>query len=222
MKRANHDTRPPLFLAVMLACTVFLAGWADDLESVKEKVESVHSIKAGFTQEKHLEMLNEPLVSEGMLYFSTPRSLRWEYTEPVRSVLLMHDEEIRRYVKSDSGMVEQKSQNLEAMRVFLREICMWMQGRFDANPDLNAEMKPGRKIVLQPENQAMAEVIRKIELRLTDRPGVIGSVAIYEDEASYTLIRFHDTKINTDISEAVFRKLNPDKNTRKTKGREKK
>ena len=209
MKKISKNTEYTAFLIVLLACAVFLTGWADDLETLKEKVTFVESIQADFTQEKHLEMLDQPLISKGALYFQAPRSLRWEYSRPVRSVLLMHNDEIRRYVRTDSGMKAQKSRSLEAMRVFLGEICMWMQGEFDANPDLEARMKSDRRVVLTPKDPAMAEVIERIELRLTDTPGVIDAVAIHESSTSYTSIRFHDTKINEGIESAVFQELDP-------------
>ncbi|MBS3754809.1 MAG: outer membrane lipoprotein carrier protein LolA [Desulfobacterales bacterium] len=207
MKKISKNTEYAAVLTALLACAVFLTGWADDLETLKEKVTFVESIQADFTQEKHLEMLEQPLISKGELYFQAPRSLRWEYTQPVRSVLLMHNDEIRRYVRTDSGMEAQKSRSLEAMRVFLGEICMWMQGEFDANPDLEARMKSDRRVVLTPKDPAMAEVIERIELRLTDTPGVIDAVSIHESATSYTDIRFHDTKINEGIESTVFQKL---------------
>ncbi len=220
MKKISKNTEYAAVLITLLACAVFLTGWADDLETLKEKVTFVESIQADFTQEKHLEMLDQPLISKGALYFQAPRSLRWEYTQPVRSVLLMHNDEIRRYVRTDSGMKAQKSRSLEAMRVFLGEICMWMQGEFDANPDLEARMKSNRRVVLTPKDPAMAEVIERIELRLTDTPGVIDAVAIHESSTSYTIIRFHDTKINEGIESAVFQELDPGPDKNGTKGRE--
>lgn len=209
MKKISKKTEHIAFLIALLACTVFLTGWADDLDTLKEKVTFVESIQADFTQKKHLEMLDKPLLSKGTLYFQAPRSLRWEYTQPVRSVLLMHNDEISRYVRTDNGMEAQKSRSLEAMRVFLGEICMWMQGDFEGNPDLEARMKSDRRVVLTPKDPAMAEVIERIELRLTDKPGVIDAVAIHESSTSYTNIRFHDTKINQEIESTVFEKVNP-------------
>ncbi|MCF8024657.1 MAG: outer membrane lipoprotein carrier protein LolA [Desulfobacteraceae bacterium] len=211
MNKIGGNITGTAFFALLLGFSVFLTGWADDLESLKQEVEFVNSIQADFTQEKHLEMMDQPLMSKGRLYFQTPRSLRWEYREPVRSVLLMNKGEIQRYVQTDTGMKPQTGRNLEAMRVFLEEICMWMQGEFEANPDLEAKMKSDKRVVLTPKAQSMAEVIERIELRLTDRPGVIDSVAIYESSSSYTIIRFHDTKINRSIEDAVFEGLNPNK-----------
>jgi outer membrane lipoprotein-sorting protein len=189
-----------------------LLGWADSLEGLKQEVASVSAIKADFIQEKHLRMLDAPLISKGRLYFETPQSLRWEYRSPVRSILLMKDKTIRRYVEGDKGLVEQGSQGLEAMRVFLREICLWMQGEFEGNPDFRTELKSDRTVVLTPDKKAIAEVVERIELKLTDTPGVIQTATIYEDADTYTRIRFTDTKINQPIKDRVFEKAMIDAN----------
>jgi len=195
-----------------LAGMLVLLGWADSLERIREEVASVNAIKADFIQEKHLRMLDAPLISKGRLYFETPRSLRWEYRSPVRSILLMKDKTIRRYVEGDKGLVEQGSQGLEAMRVFLREICLWMQGEFEGNPDFRTELKADRTVVLTPDKKAIAEVVERIELKLTDTPGVIQTATIYEDADTYTRIRFTDTKINQPIKDRVFEKAMIDAN----------
>ena len=53
----------------------------------------------------------------------------------------------------------------------------------------------------------MAEIISKIELKLSDRPGVIRSVTIYESEKSRTVLSFNDVKLNAKIPETLFRKM---------------
>ena len=196
------------FATALLASTPVLLGWAGDLDGIRESVAFITAIQAEFTQEKHLEILDDPLISKGALYFKAPYSLRWEYLHPVRSVLLMEDETIRQYAQAGQGMVAQKNPELEAMRVFLREICMWMQGRFRENPDLDVHFAGDGRVVLTPvAGSAVSMVIRGITLRLTDTPGVIESVTIHEDAETYTVIRFHDTKINRDIDGRVFRQL---------------
>ncbi|MFO8047875.1 MAG: outer membrane lipoprotein carrier protein LolA, partial [Desulfosudaceae bacterium] len=150
--KKKRGRRAAFFLAAILAGCLSLTGWADDLKDLKDKAEAIHSIEADFIQEKHLEILNEPLISEGKFYFAAPRSLRWEYQKPVRSILLMNDESIHRYAETDSGMAEGSSQGLEAVRVFLQDISRWMTGEFDANPEVKAEVKSDNLILLRPKS----------------------------------------------------------------------
>lgn len=193
-----------LALALFFSAIPLLACRAGSLEEIRDQASDITAVHARFVQEKHLDILDKPLVSNGVFYFRAPDLLRWEYTDPVQSLLIMDSEKIRQYISTDSGMQVRQDQSLEAMRVFLERICTWVQGGFDQDPAFDAELVSGRKVVLTPSDKAVAAVIEKIELLLTDTPGVIESATIYEDAASYTRIVFHETRINPEIPEAVF------------------
>jgi outer membrane lipoprotein-sorting protein len=197
-----------LIVVAVMACGFFFLGWADSLEGIKQKAQDIRSIQADFVQEKHMKILIRPLISEGKLYFSTPQSLRWEYTHPIQSLLVMHNEDIKRYVMSSEGMIEDNSAALQAMQIFLQEIISWIQGDFEKNQDFTAGLQPGGIIFLKPKEPEMMNFIEKIALKLTDTPGIIESVTIYETPTTYTLIKFKDTKINQKIEESVFQGIN--------------
>lgn len=194
-------------VAMMVGC-LFLLGWGDSLDLIKQNAKDIQSIEADFVQEKHMTILITPLISEGKLYFKCPQSLRWEYTRPIKSLLVMNNEEIKRYVRSSEGMVEDGSAALQAMQVFLKEIVSWIQGDFEKNPNFTAELQPGGIIYLRPKDPAMTHFIEKIALKLTDTPGIIESATIYETPTTYTLIKFNNTKINEKIDDAVFNGIN--------------
>ncbi len=193
-----------LLPAIALLCL----GWADSWEQLKSAAGSVTSVQADFVQEKHLPILAKPLVSQGVFYFQAPRSLRWEYRAPIKSILVMHDGRVRRFVAAgDSGFTEERGAGLEAMQVVVEEISHWLAGDFDTNPMFNAKLEPGRRIVLTPKEQAMAKVIQRIELNLAQQPGVIDSVKIFESDTAYTQMTFSHTVLNAKISEEIFRKI---------------
>jgi outer membrane lipoprotein-sorting protein len=198
-----------MFISVfVLAGSFFFLGWADNLEGIKQNAQDIRSIQADFVQEKHMKILIKPLVSEGKLYFSYPQSLRWEYIHPIQSILVMHNGDIKRYVMSSEGMIEDSSAALQAMQVFLAEMSSWIQGDFEKNTDFTATLQPGGIIFLKPKDPAMAKIIEKIALQLTDIPGIIESATIYETPTTYTLIKFKNTKINQKIDESVFQGIN--------------
>jgi outer membrane lipoprotein-sorting protein len=190
---------------ILLSLT--LVGWGDSWEQIKKGASNISSVRAEFTQTKRMEILSKPLVSKGKLYFQAPGSLRWEYSSPVWSVLLMHDRSIRRYVKRGDAVVEDSAARLQSMKVVIQEIALWMKGDFDANPAFRAKLRPGRTVILEPKEKAMADIIMKIELKLSDTPGVIRSVTIYESEKSYTVLAFSKVALNDKIPETAFRKM---------------
>jgi outer membrane lipoprotein-sorting protein len=201
--------KKPLFLirSLLLLAAFMCLGWADSWEELKTAAGTVTSVRAGFTQEKHMKILARPLVSKGILLFQAPDSLRWEYKHPLQSILLLHNGKTRRFVQKNGSLVEDASANLQSMQVVVQEITRWLNGRFDDNPAFAARLEPGRKIVMAPRQESFARFIQRIEVMLSDRPAVIKSVMIFESEDSFTKLDFNDVLLNQRLDDALFRKV---------------
>lgn len=197
------------FLSIIfcpLIVIVFI-GWADTWENIRQRSESINTVRADFIQEKHLKILSKPLISKGALYFKAPNSLRWEYDSPVQSVLLMHNGHISRFVKTGKGFARESGMKLQAMQVVMDEIALWLSGRFQDNPDFKATLEPGPKIVLTPRQNELSAVIACIELTLSDRPGIIDTVTIFENEDSRTKLTFKDAALNKPLEDTLFEEI---------------
>jgi outer membrane lipoprotein carrier protein len=181
--------------------------WGGDWDRIRAKAINIQTISAQFVQEKHLEILIKPLISKGAFYFRAPGSLRWEYASPILSILLMHDGRIRRYIGGENGFKEDAGPGLQGMEMVLQEITRWLKGEFSHNPDYHASLEGNHKIVMVPKNKAFAKIIQRIEILLSDRPGVIETVTIYEGKTSFTKIRFRDVSINGGLTDALFESI---------------
>ncbi|BBO75357.1 hypothetical protein DSCW_27740 [Desulfosarcina widdelii] len=182
-------------------------GWADSWEGIRAAAEDVNSISADFVQEKHLPILAKPLVSNGRFVYRRPDSLRWEYFSPVKSVLLMVDGKARRFVESEQGLVEDAGARMQAMQFVMPEIGGWLSGRFEDNPMFDARLEENGRIVLIPKDEGMARFIQRIELLLSEQPGVIEQVLIFEGEKAYTRMQFTDIQVNPVIEDRLFREV---------------
>ncbi|MBW1889145.1 MAG: outer membrane lipoprotein carrier protein LolA [Deltaproteobacteria bacterium] len=192
-----------LFIIAALACL----GWADSWQELKSTAGTVTSVTAGFSQEKHMKILARPLVSQGKFLFKSPNSLRWEYTRPLKSILVLHNGKTRRFVQKDGRLVEDASAGLQSMQVVVQQITQWLNGRFDENPAFEASLAAGQKIVLSPRDAAIARLIQRIEILLSNRPGVIASVTIFESEDSFTKLIFQNVVLNTPLDDALFQQV---------------
>ena len=193
-----------LMLATVLVSFMFI-GWSKDWDQLRKDAGQIKTISADFIQEKHLQILSRPLISKGVFYYEAPGSLRWEYQSPIRSILMMHEGKVTRYIWGENGFRKDSGLSLQAMQIVLQEITKWLGGHFDDNPDFTASLEPDRRIVLTPKKKAFSAIIRNIELILSDRPGVIKSVTIYEGEKSFTRIIFKNVRVNEVLKETVFR-----------------
>jgi outer membrane lipoprotein-sorting protein len=206
----NRAKRYILLIGILCSCACIL-GWANTWEDIRRESAKIKSVSAQFSQQKHMQILTKPLVSKGLFYFQTPDSVRWEYTSPVKSVLIMQKGSIKRYTQGSRGLVEDASGSLESMQIVLQEIGRWTRGQFTENEHFSATLKKGGKgtrIILTPIEKGLASMISRIVITLSpDRQGVIKSVKIIESEGNYTLFEFTDVQINKKISETLFREI---------------
>jgi len=177
------------------------------LQELKAAAGNVQSIKSTFVQEKHLKILQKPLLSKGVLFYQSPGSLRWEYKTPVHSVLFLHDGKTKQFVMGEKGLTETTGSGQEFMQIGLQEIARWLGGNFDENPFFSVRLVPGEKIILTAKEDSISRFVPKIELHLSDQPGVLESVWIYESKDSYTKLCFNNTIINKKLDASLFTEI---------------
>lgn len=194
----------PGLTALLLLAAGLCLGWADSWEGIRAAAATVNAVQADFVQEKHLPILAKPLVSTGRLYYRRPDALRWEYTAPVKSVLLMQGGEARRFVQSDQGLVEDAGVRMQAMQFVMPEISGWLSGRFQDNPLFEASLSGTNRILLVPKDEGMARFIQRIELVMAKTPGVIEEVLIFESADSFTRMVFSNTRVNPNLDDRLF------------------
>lgn len=192
--------------AVTAAGLVFaMPGHSQDWASLKESFRNIQSVRAEFLQERHLQILKDPLVSEGRFFFLASGSLRWEYLSPLRSVMLQKGDNVRLYHFSEGAWKQDMVQGVEARRMVLAEMSQWLQGRFEESRIFShsySQGPPGR-ILLSPK-EGISRFILSIEIVLSDRPGVIERVEITEPGGSATRIAFRNVEINAALSSKLF------------------
>ncbi len=187
-----------VFLTLPLHCRA--ESWA----AISENAGRLKSVRAEFIQETHLKILARPIISKGIFIFQRPDSLRWEYKSPIRSLTLMHDGRIKKYIQKDGKLVEEHGASLESMQVVLQEITHWLKGRFTDDPTFKVKLENDNRVIFTPRNKAIAKLINRIELKLSNLPSLMDSVTIYEGPASFTRLTFSQAKINQAVKESVF------------------
>jgi outer membrane lipoprotein-sorting protein len=164
----------------------------------------IESVQSDFIQEKHLKMLVRPIISTGKLLFQAPKSLRWEYTSPFASILLMHEGKVKRIIERDGRFQEEKGMRLDAMQVVLTEISSWLDGRFTDNELFKVSFSDSGTVLLVPKDQAFGNLIEKIELKLADQKGLLDMVTIVEGPDASTVMTFSNRVLNQNIPVTSF------------------
>jgi len=193
-----------LNLAALLVAT---AGWADSWEAIRAASEKIVTVQADFVQEKHLPFLARPLTSTGRFFFQRPGSVRWEYVSPVKSILVSRQGNTRRFVEQDGRWIADAGVKMAGMQVVMGQISGWMSGRFSDSADFDAALVGSNKVVLTPKKAALSRIINRIELILSDAPGVVDTVTVVEGADAYTVWTFTHTRTNMPLPPAVFSRI---------------
>ncbi len=191
---------------ILLACFTFI-GWGYNWKSIEVTAKKIKTLQADFIQKKYLKILRTPLVSEGYFKFQAEKNLRWEYSSPIKSILLMNGNDIKRFMYDNNRFIPDQSLSITSLRIVMNEIAFWFSGKFNVNPDFTAKLYKRKKIVLLPKKKALRQMIKRIELHFSRKPGLIKKVVIYEDRYNYTQLSFKNVLINKQIPVSAFKKI---------------
>lgn len=175
-------------------CTVSVQARDSGQESVH-----VESVRADFTQEKHLPILARPIISKGRFLFQAPDSLRWEYFAPIHTVLLMDDGATRKFIQREGRFVEEHGMGVDSMQIVLQEITGWLDGEITDTPTFRVQSKDNDLIILSPREDALAAIISRIELKLLGKTGLMESVTLFEGPGSFTRMVFSGGVLNEQL-----------------------
>ena len=181
----------------------FSLDWGD----LKGAAESIRTLEADFTQKRHLKILEAPLISKGRLYYRAPDLLRWEYSSPLRSVMLKRGESINVYQFLEGAWKADSSQAVEVRRMIFAEINRWLKGRFNEASGFTPsyDSVPPVRVTLTPREE-FKRFLNRIELIFSEKPGIIRSVEMIESQEARTRIEFTNLEINAHIPAGVFEK----------------
>ncbi len=151
---------------------------ASEVEALLRHFASQPGFSAEFRELKRMEILVDPLISTGALYFSPPDLLARHTFQPSASTLTIHGEELRFGEGSDLIRIDLSSN--PGLRTFVDSFRALLAGDVEAlradfaidyRSDSDAEGLPGREesweIQLAPLRPPLREQIERIALRGT-------------------------------------------------------
>lgn len=198
-----------IFICLILVMGSVLPLYSQDLETVQARLSQVETIQADFIQEKHLPILQKPLVSKGRLYFKAPRSLRWEYREPLVSLTLLHQGQMARWQADWEGNLQRVGGEMAAMQRIFNDLVDWLGGRFTEGNLFHTQLAGENHLVLKPLDARLEGFISQIDLHLNDSADYLQTVVIHEGDQGFTRMEFVQVVLNESLSESLFREAVP-------------
>lgn len=174
--------------------------------AISRAVSAMETMQCTFVQTKHMSMLNDRLVSHGIMYYRQPDKLRWEYTRPYDYLFIFNGAKVYMGNRSRKSVVDTASNRL------FREIAGIMMstvtGKALADPERFSldveEVQQSWHVTLVPKKKELKRMFRKVVLVFNRADAAILGVNIYEKNGDLTEILMSDVTKNAKIDEARF------------------
>ena len=178
-------------LALVLAATTSGLARAESpsLNAVVEQVDAaskhVETLVGQFTQRNRVKLFKQELTAKGLVYFKKPRQIRWEYTEPDPSVMILDGNKAT--LRSPGSPPQEFDLDKDAtMRAIFEQLLTWLGPGSLARARDDYEMAAGGtaaapQLTLTPKaTSAVGKAFARIELRLDGKTFIMRSILLVE------------------------------------------
>ena len=186
-----------LFTVYCLLFTVLAAQGLSEqkiIQKMTASAEKIKTVQCNFTQTKQSKLLKEAQVSKGKMLCQQPDKLRWEYTSPRPSTLVLEGNEARLLKGTDQGT---KSKFIGGMaRMIMNSVagkCLTDSKTFSVT---TKEMPTEYVATLVPQKKDMKRLYSKLILHYNIKQETVTGVELHEKNGDKTLIELHDIRIN--------------------------
>jgi len=166
------------------------------------------TMTARFTEEKHLRLLAAPVVSRGVMNFSRPNKVRWEYEDPQRRVFIVtekmylaYDPALRRAEEVPyKAFVGKRLMRLLGLGQSVDELETYYDIRLEPDGDLDGT----RLLVLTPRRQRVRDRLAEMRLWVDEGTGLPRRIGYLDADGDSTRITFDDVRTNIGIDAGRF------------------
>ena len=197
--------------AALAAALAAAAPASTGLASLETAGRELRTLQAGFVETKRLVILDETQETSGRVILQVPGRLRWDYTRPQPSVMMIRDGQFARYIP-------------QTKQVF--------RGAARGEADLLVGFGPGAaglgnkyEVTLLPEEPVAGKAAYVLDLKPRTEGGLFSAIRLWVDKTRFipvqtrlteptgddTTIRFEGVRVNHALPSGAFDlKLPPD------------
>lgn len=197
-----------LICSMLLLFLVVEAQVSQDaiIAKINAAVSKIETMQCDFVQTKHMKMLNNKMVSTGIMVYKQNDKLRWEYKIPYTYVFILNGTKVYLKKESRNDVIDIK-QN----KVFksIAEIMMnSVVGKcLTNNKEFNVSILDENKqwvASLIPQKKELKQMYSKIILYLGKATSIIQKVEMIEKNGDKTIIELKNVKLNKPVNANSF------------------
>lgn len=201
-----------IFFILLISCFACKTAGAGELSGeMLDRLQEIHaginSVSGSFTQEKHLAMFEESLVSRGNFAIARPGKIYWAYEYPMDFGFSSDGETVRRWseesVKSEAVPLARDP----VLSVVADQMLAWSTMDTEAlkqNFSITLLDSIPLSLKLVPVRKQLASIIRAVKIDFDDRERHISCITILEQDQDKTVISFEKVRLNQDLPAGLF------------------
>ena len=164
------------------------------IQKMASAAEKIKTVQCNFTQRKQSKMLKGEQVSEGKMYCQQPDKLRWEYTSPRASTLVLDGNEARLLKGTEQGT---RNKFIASMARMIMNSVAGKDLTDNKTFQVTAKEVPTKYVAtLIPLKKDMKRLYSKLILHFDIKQETVTEIELHEKNGDRTIIELHDIQIN--------------------------
>jgi len=178
------------------------------LARLEERAAELRTLKADFVQEKHLAVLDRPLVLKGTLLMQKPDHFSWIVREPLGYAMVIRGDVVHQW-NEDTGQVDKISLSENPhFQMAIRQLRDWLSGSYRSILGDYAVSVVGQeplRLRFVPRDTAVPrELIESVTIEFERDERYVHEIKIVERSGDWTLLTFVDTLLNDPIAPSAW------------------
>lgn len=167
----------------------------------------VQALSSDFSQERHLSMMKEPLISLGKFAYEKPDRLYWEILKPSPMGFVVQGDKVRRW-SGNSGVTESLEVNQDPMiRAIVEQVLAWTRADFtwlEKRYRITVAEETPSFLKLIPLSAQEKKFLPYITIAFSEDWTHVRSVELHEKGGDFTRLRFINTLLNPSLPKDLF------------------
>ena len=180
---------------------------AEIIAAIDRSASSLRSLRCDFVQTKELSLLQERMVSHGVMYYrQAGGQLRWEYQTPYRYTFILNGGQVMMRSGDRTDVVDTSSNRM--FREIARMMMNSLTGRcLTDTSDFEVRITAGEAdwvAELTPRRREMEQIVARVRLHFDPARQLVTQVEMIERSGDRTVIELKNIKKDVAIDERVF------------------
>lgn len=177
----------------------------DFRKAVLENMEENTSLSGKFIQIQEMAYMQSEVESSGVFFYKKPNQLKWSYKKPYLFSLLFKNGNLTINNRGEKKSVAVSSNPL--FKKLSKLIAHSINGELLGDKDFTASYLHDKGTVLvrlTPRKKDLKDVFSQVELYFDPETLLVKKTKLTQPEGDFTIIRFENVKLNTNIPNSTF------------------